>query len=123
MTNVVPFGQIGNKTRIKNSIFCHFEKIYRQNNNCRVAMTTTYRSTSCNSENIVACGEGLLHACISSSIVIAKIIIYGVRCKQFFLLTTCLSILDQYTMNVLIIKDSGYLDVLFTPTTQRIFVL
>ena len=22
-------------------IFCHFEKIYRKNNNCRVAMTTT----------------------------------------------------------------------------------
>ena len=55
MTNVVPFKKIRNKTRIKNSIFCHFEKIYRKNNNCRVAMTTTYRSTSCNSENIVAC--------------------------------------------------------------------
>ena len=39
----------------KKLIFCHFEKIYRKNNNCRVAMTTTYRSTSCNSENIVAC--------------------------------------------------------------------
>ena len=49
-------------------IFCRFEKIYR-NKNCRVAMTTTYENTSCNSENIVAClvsGEGLLHACISS---------------------------------------------------------
>ena len=55
MTNVVPFKKNDNKTRIKNSIFCHFEKIYRKNNNCRVAMTTTYRSTSCNSENIVAC--------------------------------------------------------------------
>ena len=43
------------KKWIKNSIFCHFEKIYRKNNNCRVAMTTTYYSTSCNSENIVAC--------------------------------------------------------------------
>ena len=33
-------------------------------------MTTTYTNTACNSENIVAClvsGEGLLHACISSS--------------------------------------------------------
>ena len=30
-------------------------------------MTTTNVSTSCNSENIVASGEGLLHACISSS--------------------------------------------------------
>ena len=49
-------------------IFCRFEKIYR-NKNCRVAMTTTYENTSCNSENIVTClvsGEGLLHACISS---------------------------------------------------------
>ena len=49
MTNVVQFEKIVNKTRIKNSIFCHFEKIYRKNNNCRVAMTTTYKSTSCNS--------------------------------------------------------------------------
>ena len=55
MTNVVPFKKIVNKTRIKNSIFCHFEKIYRKNNNCRVAMTTTYRSTSYNSENLIAC--------------------------------------------------------------------
>ena len=55
MTNVVPFKKIVNKTRIKNSIFCHFEKMYRENNNCRVAMTTTYLSTSCNSENLVAC--------------------------------------------------------------------
>ena len=46
MTNVVPFKKIVNKTRIKNSIFCHFEKIYRKNNNCRVAMTTTYVSSS-----------------------------------------------------------------------------
>ena len=36
-------------------------------------MTTTYTSTSCNSEHTVAClgplvsGEGLLHACISST--------------------------------------------------------
>ena len=51
MTNVVPFKKIVNKTRIKN----RYEKIYRKNNNCRVAMTTTYASTSCNSENIVAC--------------------------------------------------------------------
>ena len=32
-------------------------------------MTTTYKNTSCNYENTVAClviGEGLLHACISS---------------------------------------------------------
>ena len=45
-------------------IFCRFEKIYRKNKNCRVAMTTTYTintNTSCNSENMVAClvsGEG-----------------------------------------------------------------
>ena len=45
MTNIVPFKKIVNKTRIKSSIFCHFEKIYRKNNNCRVAMTTTYSST------------------------------------------------------------------------------
>ena len=34
-------------------------------------MTTTFRNTSCNSENIVAClvsSKGLLHACISSTI-------------------------------------------------------
>ena len=46
-----------------------FEKIYRKNKNCRVAMTTTYTNNSCNSENVVAClvsGEGLLHTCISS---------------------------------------------------------
>ena len=51
-------------------IFCRFEKIYRKNKNCRVAMTTTYTNTSYNSENMVAClvsGEGLLHACISST--------------------------------------------------------
>ena len=70
MTNVVPFKKIGNETRIKNSIFCHFEKIYGKNNNCRVAMTTTYRSTSCNSRKyscmLLVSGEGLLHACISS---------------------------------------------------------
>ena len=50
---------------------CHFEKKYRKNNNCRVAMTTTYTSTSCNYDNTVAIllvsGEGLRHACISSS--------------------------------------------------------
>ena len=47
-----------------------FEKIYRKNKYCRVAMTTTYENTSCNSENIVAClvsREGLLHACNSSA--------------------------------------------------------
>ena len=36
------------KQGLKTDIF-HFEKIYRKNNNCRVAMTTTYTSTSCNS--------------------------------------------------------------------------
>ena len=72
MTNVVPFKKIVNKTRIENCHF-HFEKIYKKNNNRRVAMTTTYRSTSCNSENLVAClvsGEGLLHACISSKYIL-----------------------------------------------------
>ena len=63
MTNVVPFKKIVNKTRIKNSIFCHFEKIYRKNNNCRVAMTTTYLSTSCNSENLVACSYLVARGC------------------------------------------------------------
>ena len=57
MTNVVAFKKIVIKTRIKNSIFCHFEKIYRKNNNWRIAMTTTYTSTSCNSKNIVACSQ------------------------------------------------------------------
>ena len=55
MTNVAPFKKIANKTRVKYSIFCHFEKIYRKNNNCRVAVTTTYPNTSCNSEKLVAC--------------------------------------------------------------------
>ena len=53
-------------------MFYHFEKIYRKNNNCRVVMTTTYTSTSCNSENygmLLVSGEGLLHACIPSLIV------------------------------------------------------
>ena len=63
MINVVPFKKIVNKTRIKNSIFCHFEKIYRKNNNCRVAMTTTYESTSCNSENLVACCQLVARGC------------------------------------------------------------
>ena len=43
-------------------------------------MTTTYSSTSCNSENIVAClvnGEELLHACISSQQVIANSFNFG----------------------------------------------
>ena len=55
MTNVVPFKKIVNKKRIKKLNILSFWKIYRKNNNCRVAMTTTYRSTSCNSENLVAC--------------------------------------------------------------------
>ena len=55
MTNALPFKKIVNKTSIKNSIFCHFEKIYRKSNDCRVAMTITNRSTSCNSENLYAC--------------------------------------------------------------------
>ena len=58
-------------------IFCHFEKIYRKNNNCRVAMTT-YLCTSCNSKNIVAClvsGEGLVHACISCLIFTSSLVL------------------------------------------------
>ena len=58
----------------------------------------------------------LFHLFKRFSVVIAEMIIYGVPCKQFFFFTTRLFILDQYTMNALIIKDSGYLDVLFTPT-------
>ena len=63
MTNVVPFKKIVNKTRIKISIFCHFKKIYRKNTNCHVAMTTTYLSTSCNSEHLVACSELVARGC------------------------------------------------------------
>ena len=43
------------KQGLKTQYFVILKKIYRKNNNCRVAMTTTYRNTSCNSENLVAC--------------------------------------------------------------------
>ena len=42
------------KQGLKTDILSFF-KIFRKNNNCHVAMTTTYTSTSYNSENIVAC--------------------------------------------------------------------
>ena len=70
MTNVVPIKKLSIKQGLK-IIFCRLEKIYRENKNCRIALTTTYTNTSRNSENIVAClvsGEGLLRACISSII-------------------------------------------------------
>ena len=42
------------KQGLKTQYFVILKK-KRKNNNCRVAMTTTYRCTSCNSENLVAC--------------------------------------------------------------------
>ena len=55
MTNAVPFKKIVNKTRIKNSIFCHFEKIYKKNKIAVLLWQQPISRTSCNSENLVAC--------------------------------------------------------------------
>ena len=45
MTNVVPFKKNVNKTRIKNSIFCHFEKIYRKYKYTEISICKKYKYT------------------------------------------------------------------------------
>ena len=59
------------KQGLKTQYFIILTKYTERITIARVAMTTTYSSTSCNSETLVACmllvsGEGLLHACIFS---------------------------------------------------------
>ena len=55
MTNVVPFKKLSIKQGSKTQYLVILKKIYRKNTNCRVAMTTTYLSTSCTSEHLAAC--------------------------------------------------------------------
>ena len=47
--------KLSKKQGLKTQYFVILKKYTEKKDNCRVAMTTTYRSTSCNSENLVAC--------------------------------------------------------------------